>query len=186
MTGALSRGSFYSVVAGTKHQFRPTYYSSSYELLQLHKAHRDVINHFIVRDKVFDNKFPGCSIANGLFKMVPNKRENYHMRELTESIRKRSIWMSRIANQRRANNSILLRASKALPDCELEKRFSCKTADADAYFNPRQHKGSNTWPNYWQHPSQKHVIPTPRWKRVPQMDNITRVQDPITCPSMDY
>eukprot|EP00796_Vickermania_ingenoplastis_P008853 gene8853-6233_t len=145
MSGALGRGSFHSVVAGSTPRFLPTYYSCSFELLQLHKAHLDVLQHFSVRDKVFDNKFPGFSIANGLFKMTPRRRESYHMKEVMQAIRTRSIWMSRIARQRSINEMIVRRAGPTESQGILDNRFSYKTPDADA---------ANTWPNYWQHPSQ--------------------------------
>lgn len=186
MSGALGHGSFHSVVAGTKQCFRPTFYSSSYELLQLHRAHLDVINSFHRRDKIVDNKFPGCAFANGIFKLGPYKRENYHMRELMEAIRKRSIWMARVSQQRKINDYIISRAKQSLTPAQLEKRFSFHTKDADVYFQPQRYTAANTWPNYWQHPTQNHVVPRPRWRRVPELGHITRVQDSITCPAMDY
>lgn len=186
-SGALGRGSFYSVIGGSKPYFRPTYYPSAYELLQLHRTHLQILNNFAVRDKVIDNKFPGCSFANGIFKLGPRKRENYHMKELMELIRKRSILMTRINNQRAINNRIFHSASKILTAEQLKKRFSFQTPDSNVYFNPQLYTAANTWPNYWQHPTQKHVIPRPRWSRVPEFDNITRVQEPLTYPlALDY
>lgn len=193
-SGALGRGSFHSVVAGVQRSSsRPTYYHCSYELLQLHKAHLDVLHHFAVRDKVFDNKFPGCAMANGLFKFIPTRRERYHMRELMEAVRRRSIWMTRIANQRAINERILRRAAHAAGggsgagETELAKRFSFRTPDADAYFQPASFHAANTWPNFWQHPTQRHVIPQPRWRRVPELGNITRVEEDGRClGAVDY
>lgn len=198
MSGALGRGSYHSVIAGTKQWSRPTYYSSSYELIQLHKAHLDVLNHFAVRDKVIDNKFPGCSFANGLFKFVPSRRENYHHRELMEAIRRRSLWMTRIQHQRAINAMIIDRArgsamskdfqtKQGVRRSTLKARFSFSTPDVNAYIQPDKHTVANTWPNYWQHPTQKHVIPHPRWKRIPELDNVTRVQESFDGPTMmDY
>eukprot|EP00796_Vickermania_ingenoplastis_P000416 gene416-222_t len=177
--GGAGSWSFHSVVAGSTPRFLPTYYSCSFELLQLHKAHLDVLQHFSVRDKVFDNKFPGFSIANGLFKMTPRRRESYHMKEVMQAIRTRSIWMSRIARQRSINEMIVRRAGPTESQGILDNRFSYKTPDADAYFKPLDYRSANTWPNYWQHPSQKYVIPRPSWRRVPELDGITRVQDPV-------
>lgn len=186
-SGALGRGSFYSGIGGTKSYFRPTYYPSAYELVQLHRIHLQILNHFSVRDRVIDNKFPGCSFANGIFKLGPRKREEYHMRELMELIRKRSILITRIKNQRIINTRIIQSATKKLTPEQVRKRFSFQTPDSNAYFNPRSFTAANHWPNYWQHPTQKHVIPRPRWRRVPEFDNITRVQDPVASPlALDY
>ncbi|CCW71155.1 unnamed protein product [Phytomonas sp. Hart1] len=185
-SGALGRGSYRSVVAGTRPNNLPTYYPCVLELIELHKAHQEVLRLFYVRDRIFDNKFPGCSLANGLYKLVPNKRESFHSKEIMESIRRRTIWMQRIRQQRALNANILDRASKTLSSDEMKARFSYKTADADAYFNPLNYTGANNWPNYWQHPTMAHVIPKPRWARVPELGGITRVQDSISVPSVDY
>ncbi|PWU98340.1 hypothetical protein C4B63_12g390 [Trypanosoma cruzi] len=120
MSGALGRGSYRSVVAGTRNvPHRLTYYPCAYELMQLHKAHKEVIRHFYVRDKIFDNKFPTTALANGLFKFVPNRRESYHMREVMESIRRRSILMHRIQQQRAINAKVVE---------ELEKGYGKESA----------------------------------------------------------
>lgn len=186
-SGALGRGSFYSVIGGTQQQFRPTYYPSAYELLQLHRTHLQVLNHFSVRDRIIDNKFPGCSFANGLFKLGPIKRENYHMKDVMRIIRKRSILISRINNQRAINNQIIEHANNKLTPEQVKRRFSFQTPDSDAYFNPQRYTTANNWPNYWQHPTQRHVIPRPSWRRVPELDNITRVEDPLTSQlALDY
>lgn len=185
-SGALGRGSFHSVVAGTQTRRIPTYYTSAYELIQLHKAHQEVTRNFLVRDKVFDNKFPGCALANGLFKMVPNRRESFHARELTESIRNRSIWMQRIQQQRAINASILNRVAEQFSPAELERHFSYRTPDAGAYFQPQSYTAANNWPNYWQHPTEKHVVPNPRWRREPELGGITRVYDAVALSAADY
>ncbi|KAG5475516.1 hypothetical protein LSCM4_04098 [Leishmania orientalis] len=185
-SGALGRGSFHSVVAGANPNRIPTYYNAAYELIQLHRAHRDVTRNFLVRDKVFDNKFPGCSLANGLFKMVPNKRDNFHTRELTESIRHRTIWAQRIQQQRAINTAILEDAKKELSPAQLEDRFSYRTPDAAAYFSPQEYTAANNWPNYWQHPTEKHVVPRPRWRREPELGGITRVRDAVATPVADF
>ncbi|CCW61039.1 unnamed protein product [Phytomonas sp. EM1] len=186
MSGALGRGSYRSVVAGTRLNNLPTYYPCALELIELHKTHQEVLRLFYVRDRVFDNKFPGCSLANGLYKLVPNKRESFHSKEIMESIRRRTIWMQRIRQQRALNTTILDRASKAPPSTQVKARFSYKTVDSDVYFNPLNYTEANSWPNYWQHPTVSHVIPQPKWARIPELGGITRVQDSILAPSMDY
>lgn len=185
-SGALGGGTYRSVVARTRFASLPTYYNSAYELIQLHRAHKDVLHCFYVRDKVFDNKFPSTAIANGLFKLVPNKRSNYHARELMEAVRRRTIWIQRIQRQRVINNEILTRAAASLTPQEMSNRFSYHTPDANVYFCPTQVTTSNTWPNYWQHPSMLHVVPKPHWLRATHMDGITRVCDPQHKPSQDY
>ncbi|EPY41599.1 hypothetical protein AGDE_02325 [Angomonas deanei] len=156
-SGALGRGSFHSVVAGTKARGIPTFYNSTFELIQLNKAHMEVLRCFSARDKIFDNKFPGTALANGLFKMHPNKRENFHRRELLEAIRLRSIWLERIKKQRSINQALLRDASKALSEQEVQKRFSYVTKDRDLYFSPST--AVNNFPNFWQHPTEIHVVP---------------------------
>nr|CCD16054.1 unnamed protein product [Trypanosoma congolense IL3000] len=163
MSGAFGRGSYRSVVAGTQNDLRrATFYPCAYELIQLHKAHKEVIRHFYVRDKVFDNKFPGTALANGLFKFVPNRRESYHMRELMESIRRRSIWMHRIKQQREINAKALAMLEQQHGEGFAADAISFTTPDSDAYFAPQRYQDvANSWPNYWQHPSVRHVVPKP-------------------------
>lgn len=185
-SGALGRGSYRSVVAGVNPRRIPTYYSSSYELIQLFRANRAVTRGFLVRDKVFDNKFPAGVLANGLFKMVPNKRQGYHTRELTEAIRHRTIWMQRIQQQRAINAAILEDARSSLTPEAVEARFSYQTPDAAAYFAPQTYAAANNWPNYWQHPTERHVVPRPRWHRVPELGGITRVRDAVATPIADF
>ncbi|KAL7697136.1 hypothetical protein N2W54_008245 [Lotmaria passim] len=185
-SGALGRGSYRSVVAGVNPRRIPTYYSSAYELIQLYRANRDVTRSFLVRDKVFDNKFPGCALANGLFKMVPNRREGYHAREVTEAIRHRTIWIQRIQQQRAINAAILDDASKELTPAEMTTRFSYQTPDSAAYFSPQKYSAANNWPNYWQHPTEKHVVPRLRWRREPELGGITRVRDAVATPIADF
>ncbi|KPI85210.1 hypothetical protein ABL78_5755 [Leptomonas seymouri] len=185
-SGALGRGSYRSVVAAANPRRIPTYYPSTYELIQLYRANRDVTRGFLVRDKVFDNKFPGTALANGLFKMVPNKRENYHSRELVEAIRHRTIWIQRIQQQRAINAAILEDAEKELTPEAMVSRFSYQTPDAAAYFSPQKYAAANNWPNYWQHPTEKHVVPRPRWRREPGLGGITRVHDAVATPIADF
>jgi hypothetical protein len=185
-SGALGRGSYRSVVAGVGPRRIPTYYPCAYELIQLYRANRDVTRSFLVRDKVFDNKFPGTALANGLFKMVPNKRASFHAREVTEAIRHRTIWMQRIQQQRAINASILADARSVLSPEATVARFSYGTPDAAAYFSPQTYVGANNWPNYWQHPSTKHVVPRPRWRREPELGGITRVHDAVATPIADF
>ncbi|EAN93106.1 hypothetical protein C3747_276g11 [Trypanosoma cruzi] len=188
MSGALGRGSYRSVVAGTRNvPQRLTYYPCAYELMQLHKAHKEVIRHFYVRDKIFDNKFPTTALANGLFKFVPNRRESYHMREVMESIRRRSILMHRIQQQRAINAKVVEELEKGYGKESAAAMLCFTTPDSDAYFNPQRYQSvANAWPNYWQHPSTSHVVPKPRWRRVPELGGITRVQDPLTEQANDY
>ncbi|RNF19211.1 hypothetical protein TcG_04636 [Trypanosoma cruzi] len=188
MSGALGRGSYRSVVAGTRNvPHRLTYYPCAYELMQLHKAHKEVIRHFYVRDKIFDNKFPTTALANGLFKFVPNRRESYHMREVMESIRRRSILMHRIQQQRAINAKVVEELEKGYGKESATAMLCFTTPDSDAYFNPQRYQSvANAWPNYWQHPSTSHVVPKPRWRRVPELGGITRVQDPLMEQANDY
>lgn len=185
-TGALGRGSYRTVVAGTHMNRLPTYYPGSLELIELHRAHQEVLRNFFVRDKTFDNKFPGCAMANGLFKMVPNKRENFHSREVMDSVRRRTIWIQRLKQQRAINAAILSRAAKELTREQMEARFSYATPDTDAYFNPKSFTAANNFPNFWQHPTTIHVVPKPKWRRAPELGGITRVVEAVTMPSSDY
>ncbi|AAZ10119.1 uncharacterized protein TEOVI_000897000 [Trypanosoma equiperdum] len=188
MSGAFGCGSYRSVVAGTQNvPRRMTFYPSAYELIQLHKAHREVIRHFYVRDKIFDNKFPGNALANGLFKFVPNRRENYHMRELMESIRRRSIWMHRIKQQREINAKVVENMEVKYGKKAAASMLCFTTPDSNAYFAPHRYQDvANSWPNYWQHPSVNHVVPKPRWRRHRELGGITRVEDPFAVQASDY
>ncbi|ORC85673.1 uncharacterized protein TM35_000331300 [Trypanosoma theileri] len=188
MSGALGHGSYRSVVAGTQNASqRLTFYPCAYELIQLRRVNKEVIRHFYVRDKIFDNKFPGTALANGLFKFVPNRRESYHIREVMESIRRRSIWMHRIQKQREVNAKVAEGLEKQYGKEAAASMLSFATPDSDAYFNPQRYQNvANAWPNYWQHPSACHVVPKPRWRRVPELGGITRVQDPLTEQANDY
>ncbi|KAG8344775.1 hypothetical protein ERJ75_001590100 [Trypanosoma vivax] len=188
MSGALGHGSYRSVVAGTQNTPRRiTYYPCAYELIQLRLAHKEVIRHFYIRDKIFDNKFPGTALANGLFKFVPNRRENYHMREVMESIRRRSVWMHRIKQQRALNAKVVNELEERHGKEAAASMLSFATPDSDAYFAPHRYQHvANAWPNYWQHPSLSHVVPKPRWRRVAELGGITRVQDPLTEQANDY
>ncbi|EPY23523.1 hypothetical protein STCU_03520 [Strigomonas culicis] len=118
--------------------------------------------------------------------MVPNKRQNFHNRELMESIRRRTIWIHRIKQQRDINNAILSDASKCMSEAELEARFSYKTADSAAYFKPASYKGANSCPNFWQHSTERHVIPAARWRRVPELGGITRVEGALAEQASGY
>lgn len=184
LSGALGRGTYRRVIAGAEHNPVPArYHACADELIQLQAAHREVTRKFLVRDKIFDNKFSSNKIVNGLFKMTPARRESWHFNDVIPDIRRRSIWMKRIQQQRAINSQLEEEASKRnLP----HPSSFLATADADAYFKPKSAKTVNNWPNFWQHPTAEHVVPRPQWQRHPELDGITRVAQSISHQANDY
>lgn len=185
VSGALGRGSYRSVIAGSaeKRVTKPSYHAGAQELIALHLAHRNVIQNFYLRDKIFDPKFSALAFAKGIFQLSPTKRLYFHNRDLTESIRRRSIWMQRIQSQRKINAKLVEEAEqRGLP----HPAEALRTPDAAAYFRPQDYKGSNSWPNFWQHESTRHVIPVAKWQRHPELGGITRVMQPVATQANDF
>lgn len=182
-SGALGRGTYRRAIAGAENTVPARYHACADELIQLKVAHREVTRKFLVRDKIFDNKFSSNRNVNGLFKMSPTRRDLWHFEDLCPDIRRRSIWMKRILQQRAINKQV---------EEDAERRnhphpaSSFVTADANAYFQPKSATTVNHWPNFWQHPSAEHVVPRPQWQRHPELDGITRVGHTVTHQANDY
>lgn len=185
LSGVLGRGSYRSVVAGTSsaRKIAPTYHPCSNELIQLNLAHNEVVKNFYVRDRIFDNKIEALKFANGMFKFNPRRRQEFHMNDVMQSVRRRSFWMTRIQQQRAINAQLVKEAEEQGRPHPAE---SLRTADADAYFRPKALKGAVNWPNFWQHESAAHVVPKARWQRHPELKGITRVVSAATPQANDY
>ena len=172
-SGALGRGTYQSIVAGTVRRPTPQYYVSAGELLRLHDAHADVQKSMLIRDAVFDPLFPEAAPVAGTYRLSPEQRKARHLYEVMPAIRKRSIVLSRLRQQRRAND----KAGAPKPRM---------TADAAAYFAPQQHVGTNCQPNFWQHKASRHVLPNPQWRRRADLGGVTRVEGNLALYSKDY
>jgi hypothetical protein len=185
VSGVLGRGSYRSVVAGTTaaRKISPSYHPCANELVELNIAHDNVVRNFYVRDRIFDNKMEKLKIANGLFKFNPDRRKNFHMENVMQSIRRRSFWMTRIQQQRAINAQMVKEAEEQGRPHPAE---ALRTADSDAYFRPKQFKGAVNWPNFWQHDAYAHVVPKARWQRHPELKGITRVVSAATPQANDF
>lgn len=185
VSGVLGRGSYRSVVAGTSsvRKIAPSYHPCSNELVELNRAHNEVVRDFYVRDRIFDNKIEALKFANGMFKFNPERRKRYHMEDVMPAIRRRSFWMTRIQQQRAINAQLVKAAEEQGRPHPAE---ALRTADADAYFRPKQFSGAVNWQNFWQHPSASHVVPQARWQRHPELKGITRVVSAATPQANDY
>jgi hypothetical protein len=142
--------------------------------VQLLKANDEVYRAFMVRDKIFDCKFPANTKVNGLFKLHPLRRERWHVDNVMPAIRRRTFWMHRIQAQRTRNAA----ATEGL--------IPRQCADFNCYFRPRQATGTNSWPNFWQHPDAQHVIPKIQWERHPELGGITRVKQNFIQQANDF
>lgn len=173
-SGALGQGTYRAVIAGIadKRDSPHVFHSCANELLMLHQSHRAVLRNFYVRDKVLNSLFPSNSPTNGLFRLVPQRRQQWHMDHVMPSIRRRTLWIARIQAQRRINAGLIDAASKAGME---HPAAALETADAAAYFAPQKFTAANHWPNFWQHSSMRHVIPRAEWERHPELGGITRV-----------
>ena len=211
-SGALGRGSYQSVVAGaqSKHLRTKTrrknvqaYYPLGPELIALKEQHQSVQKKFYIRDSIFDNRMKETRKVNGMFKLPPDQRLAYHYQEVMPAIRKRTITMIRVQQQRAINDAILgecISVEDPIPggapkkgikirfgnsdtistityDAERDPRAAFVSADANVYFAPMEHQGTNPYPNYWQHETVRHVVPQAVWRRHPEMGGITRVHN---------
>lgn len=144
MLGSLGRGSHHSVVAGITHKslLHRTYHPLTYELLRLNRQQRLVEKSILVRDSVFNNKFPEAARVNGVFRLTPEQRRDTHYNDVMTAIRKRSIMLRRI-ERATAVNAVATRTRQeqvhggegALNEGELnEVQKSLVTPDSDFYF----------------------------------------------------
>lgn len=191
LSGVLGRGSYRSVIAnssGKKGLPRnqpgtETFHACANEMIALNQAHAEVTKLFYVRDRIFDNKSPALAFANGIFKFAPQRRQIFHAQDLTQAIRRRSFWMMRIQRQRAINQALEEQASaRGIP----QPSSQLKSADADAYFRPKEHKTSVPWTDFWHHPSRQHLVPKPHWERHPELKGITRVHNPVRAQANDF
>ena len=182
-TGALGLGSYQSVIAQTHVKpIAATYFPLSNYFIYVMETNRRVRERFLVRDRIFDNRMPDGALVNGHFRLIPTKRLSWHYDRVMTSIRRRTIMQKRLERQKAINERLIQdAATKNLPD----PRMKFTTPDADAYFRPQQFSG-NHWPNFWQHPTMRHVIPNPEWRRYPNLGNITRVIEPHKAQTLHY
>lgn len=187
VSGVLGRGSYRSVIAGTHHANGSspslTYHSCANELVSLNEAHREVVRLFYIRDRIFDNKTLKYQFVNGLYKFHPERRAAFHMNDVMQAIRRRSFWMQRIQQQRAINEKV---AAEALARGAPHPSEALRTKDAAAYFSPRSLSAAVNWPNFWQHPSNAHLVPKVRWERHPELKGITRVVHRAAPQANDY
>ena len=200
MHSAYGRGSHYSVISGTAHKAlrERTYFPLTGDYLRLHKQQRKVELMFMQRDMVFDNKFPEGARVNGIFRLTPQQRRDFHYNDLMPAIRKRSILASRAQRQKVVNAEALRNAELAQKE---DPRVSLGSPDSDVYFmststataksNNKKLSNSSTptnaWPNFWQHPSRKAaVVPHIKWERHPELGDITRAHETVQNYSNHY
>ena len=176
-SGALGRGTYQAVIAGAVRRSTPSYYAGALELAQLAEAHRDVQRGFAIRDAVFEPLFPEAAPLAGTYRLTPKQREKHHMYTVMRDIRKRTILLTRIRQQRQVNHSIAETRGAREPEL---------SADAAAYFAPQHNKATNNWPNFWQHQSANHVVPRPQWRRHAELGGITRVQQAPSVYAKSY
>jgi len=158
--------------------------------VRLHRQQRKVEQMFMQRDMIFDNKFPETARVNGIFRLTPQQRRDFHYNDIMPAIRKRSILAARVQRQKAVN-------AEAIKNAELAKledpRVDLGTPDSDVYFlsasaqknnnsnnNNLSLTGTNTWPNFWQHPSRKAgCVPNVKWERHPELGDITRAHQTV-------
>jgi hypothetical protein len=171
-SGALGRGTYQSVVAGTVPRRVPSRYSSASEITRLYGLHRTVLTSLAIRDSVFTPMFPEASPLSSTYRLPPQERTSYHQNAVMRNIRKRSIVLARIQQQRTVNRST--------------PHAPTTSPDAAAYFMPSTNQQTNSWPNFWQHESARHVVPRPVWRRRADLGGITRVETPLAIYSKTY
>jgi hypothetical protein len=182
-SGALGRGTYHSVIAGSSTALPAVYHSCANEIAQLDEAHRTVQKKLLIRDGVFNNKFPEAAKMNGMYRLPPKRRNAWHIQEVMPAIRKRSMLLERVRRQQQINAGLVDEAKeRGQPD----PRAALVTADSAVYFAPLRQTTHNAWPNFWQHPSQRHVVPAPKWERHPELGGITRVHDNVSAYATDY
>lgn len=175
--GSAGRGSYQSVLAGAVYKITASYHPCALELLTLQKYNSRVVKSFLIRDKIIDNLSPDRWVANGHFRLNQQRRQVWHVDEVMVNIRRRSILLQRLMEQRRRNEEARKSVGGVAPP---------RPADFAMYFSPKEAKGVNCWPNFWQHPSQGHLVPKPRWERCEHLGGITRVVDPVSRHATDY
>jgi hypothetical protein len=213
MHSAYGRGSHFSVISGTAHKAlrERTYYPLTSDYLRLHKQQRKVELMFMQRDMIFDNKFPEAARVNGIFRLTPQQRRDFHYNDIMPAIRKRTILAHRIQRQNLVNAEAVRNAEIGQQE---DPRVNLGTPDSDVYFlstsaqqKPKQQQElakssgkkrnnnninsistpTNAWPNFWQHPSRKAaVVPNVRWERHPELGNITRAHETVQNYSSYY
>lgn len=192
MQSAFGRGSHYSIIAGVPHKSlqQRVYYPLTADYLRLHKQQRKVEMMFMTRDVIFDNKFPEAARVNGVFRLTPAQRRDYHYNDVMPAIRKRTILQQRVQRQQKINAAAIASAQKSKQE---DPRAVLGTPDSDAYFLPASSKNSttgsryNNYPNFWQHSSRKQaVVPNVRWERHPELGDITRVHETVQRYSSHY
>ena len=182
-SGALGRGTYHSVIAGTSTSLPKVYHSCANEIAQLNQQHRVVQKMLLIRDAPFNNKFPEAAKMNGLYRLQPKRRHVWQLNNVMTAIRKRSMLLARVRRQQAINAELISEAEKqGQPD----PRQKLVTADSAVYFAPKRQTAVNACPNFWQHESQQHVVPKPRWERHPELGGITRVHDTVSAYSADY
>lgn len=185
-SGATGRGTFQSVIAGASkaHAAAPRrYHVSAWDHILESILHRRTQHAFLVRDAVFDAKFPEAAAVNGTFRLTPSQRHAWHSAEVMPAVRRRSIALARLRQQRAVNASLLADPATAAATAAVA---AATTADAAAYFAPRQHRGSVTQPDWWKHPTNAALVPRPQWRRHPELGGITRVDTAMQSPSTDF
>ena len=183
-SGVLGRGTYQTVISGAAARLPPhSYYNCARELLELEKCHVDVLKQFYVRDRILDMKLPAGQRAHGHFYLLPMKRRELHLDGVMTAIRKRSLVLMRIRKQRAINQRIVeAQQSEGASNAQ----GSLATPDSDVYFAPMSVTAYNTWPNFWQHPSECHVIPRVTWQRHKELGGITRVSKSPTLPPSHF
>ena len=170
--------SFQSTIAGTAigRKWAAKYYHLTQELLRLRREDQDIAKTFFVRDKQFDTRFQESQPVFGSFKLSKSKRNDIHLNDIMPAIRRRTMLIRSVNKQQALNNQIMAEAKKAgRPD----PREALRTPDSALYFSPKNYKGSVAQPNYWQHPSNIHVVPKANWERHPELGGITRVHNAL-------
>lgn len=162
-SGALGRGTYQSVISGTRHSAAPSYHHCAGELVRLLELHRNVQTTIAIRDAVFQPRFPEAAKLAGTYRLTPRARREWHTSEVMRQIRKRSILLTRLRQQRRIN-------------AKLDAPAASPSPDAAVYFAPAQATAVNSWPNFWQHGSRRHVIPAVEWERRADLGGITRTK----------
>lgn len=170
-SGVLGRGTYQSVIAGVQHKVqgsKPVYYTSSWELLLLKEADSLVKKNLMIRDSIFHNKFPHAAAVNGRFKLTPPERHQWHADEVMPALRKRQFLLEKIYRQRRRNAQM---SKEEVQTAQQEMA----TPDLALYVAPQNHKYTIAQPNFWQHETKKHLVPSQDWQRHPELGGITRV-----------
>jgi hypothetical protein len=177
--GARGRGTYHAVIAGTS-GFQPPmrYYPLGRELTKLSVLNDQVREALLIRDQVFQPMFQHAQPVKGHFKLSPARRQTWHMEEVMTAIRRRTMMQQRIQQQQIINQKVIADAkAKGKPD----PRQHLVTKDAAHYFAPQQSKDM-AWANWWHHPNRSHLLPKPKWERLPEFGGVTRVRDFAAAP----